>query len=70
MEKQDKIQETIAIEDLIVSTILNFCENAAELGCPRDKDVDMWFRELEPEAMTKVAVHLIEIVKRDAKRFA
>jgi len=31
----------IAIEDLVVLNILSFCENAAELGCPKNKEVDM-----------------------------
>jgi len=57
----------IAVENLIISTILTFCENAAELGCPRDKDVDMWFRELSHEEATKVVEKMIEIDKRDAK---
>jgi hypothetical protein len=60
--------KSIAIEELVVSTILNFCENAAELGCPKDKGVDMWFRELEPEDMLKAADHLLEIIERDGKR--
>jgi len=62
--------ETIAIEDLIIDVILGFCENAAELGCPKEeKEVDMWFRNLSPEGMLKVADKLIEIELRDAERF-
>ena len=57
--------KTVAIEDLIVSTILTFCENAAELGCPRDKEVDMWFRELPYEEQYKVADKMSEIEERD-----
>jgi len=59
--------KTIAIEDLIVSTILTFCENAAELGCPRDREVDMWFRALSSEDQNKVASKMIEIEERYAK---
>jgi len=59
----------IAIEDITVVAIVTFCENAAELGCPRDKEVDMWFRELcaddYPEAQ-KVAGKLLDIIQRDA----
>jgi hypothetical protein len=62
------MMKSIAIEELVVSTILNFCENAAELGCPKGKEVDMWFRELEPEDMLKTADHLLEIIERDGKR--
>jgi len=57
----------VAIEDLIVKTILTFCENAAELGCPRDREVDMWFRELSSEDQYKVASKMMEIEERYAK---
>ena len=30
------------------------CANAAELGCPRDKEVDMWYRELSPDGRIEV----------------
>ena len=56
--------KTVAIEDIMVATILTFCENAAELGCPRDKEVDMWFRELSLEDARKVAEKMIEIEER------
>jgi len=59
--------KTVAIEDLIVGTILTFCENAAELGCPRELDVDMWFRELSSEEQNKVASKMMEIEERYAK---
>ena len=57
--------KTVAIEDLVIGTILTFCENAAELGCPKDKEVDMWFRELPYEEQYKVADKMMEIEKRD-----
>ena len=57
----------IAIEDLIADTILWFCENAAELGCPRDKEVDMWFRELDKTDQFKVGEKLLDIMERDAR---
>jgi len=57
--------KTVAIEDLVISTILTFCENAAELGCPKDKEVDMWFRELPYEEQYKVADKMSEIEERD-----
>jgi hypothetical protein len=56
--------KTVSIESLYVGTILTFCENAAELGCPRNKEVDMWFRELSPEEQLKVADKMIEIEER------
>jgi len=59
--------KTVALEDLVASTILTFCENAAELGCPREKEVDMWFRELSGEEMFKVGEKLLDIQERDAK---
>jgi len=62
--------KTVAIEDLMAETILNFCENAAELGCPKDKEVDMWFRYLEPKDQRKVADKLLNIIERDTKRFS
>lgn len=44
-----------------VDTILTFCENAALLGCPRSVDVDMWFRELNPNERADVVMKLKEI---------
>ena len=52
---------TVAIEDIMADTIVSFCENSAQLGCPRDKDVDMWFRELSREERHEVMEKLIDI---------
>jgi len=42
-----KIKHTKStLEAAMLWTIVSFCENAAELGCPRDKEVDMWIREM------------------------
>lgn len=61
---------TVAIGDLVASTILTFCENLAELGCPKDcKEPDMWYRYLSPEEQRKVAEKMLEIEERDSKRF-
>jgi len=57
--------KTVALEDIYIGTILTFCENAAELGCPRDKDVDMWFRELSYEEQTAVVHKMMEIEQRN-----
>ena len=59
--------KTVSVEDLIISTILTFCENAAELGCPREKDVDMWFRELSYDEAFKVSEKIMDIQERDVK---
>ena len=56
--------KTIALEDLMIECILTFCENAAELGCPRDKEVDMWFRYLSHKDARKVAEKMLEIIER------
>jgi len=55
----------IAIEDIVASTVLTFCENLAELGCPKDeKNPDMWFRYLSPKEQRKVAEKMLEIEER------
>jgi hypothetical protein len=62
--------KTIELEELVASTILDFCENLAELGCPRkEKEPDMWYRNLTWDEKKKVADKLMTIVERDAKRF-
>jgi len=65
-KKSAKIN-TVHVEDLIVETILTFCENAAELGCPREQEVDMWFRYLPYKKQFKVAQKMVEIVERYEK---
>ena len=52
----------VALEDMLIFTVLTFCENAAELGCPRDKEVDMWFRELPIKKARKVANKMLELM--------
>lgn len=64
---KEQQMKTVAVESLVVDSILTFCENAAELGCPRDKDVDMWFRELSYEEQLKVADKMLEIEERNAR---
>ena len=56
--------KTIAMENLVADTILYFCENLAELGCPKDAEPDMWFRELSGEERYKVGEKLLEIIER------
>lgn len=55
----------VKIEDLVVETILTFCENAAELGCPREQEVGMWFRYLSYKEQFKVAEKMIKIMERN-----
>jgi len=57
--------KTVAIENIMADTIVSFCENAAELGCPRDQDVDMWFRYLSEEQRRTVMSKLLDIEERD-----
>lgn len=59
--------KTVALESLVVGTILTFCENAAELGCPKDQEVDMWFRYLSEEEQLNVADKMMEIEERNDK---
>jgi hypothetical protein len=48
--------------------ILSFCENLAELGCPKEeKDVDMWYRYLTPKQQNEVAEKLLCIIERTQK---
>lgn len=61
--------KTVELEDLYIATILTFCENAAELGCPKDKEVDMWFRELSYEEQYKIAQKMFDIEERNIKMY-
>jgi len=61
---------TIELSALVADTILSFCENLAELGCPREeKEPDMWFRNMSTKKQQEVAEKLIDIVERDINRF-
>ena len=59
--------KTVAIEDLMIGCILTFVENAAELGCPRDKEVDMWFRYLSNEEQYNVVEKMMKIEERNVE---
>lgn len=59
--------KTVALEDLVIITVLGFCENAAELGCPQNAEVDMWFRELDYKNQLKVSGKLIDIIRRSSR---
>lgn len=38
----------------MANAMKHVCENAAELGCPKGKEVDMWFRELSDDGRCDV----------------
>ena len=42
-----------------------FCENLAELGCPREEDSDMWFRHLSKEDGLNVIKKLNSIIEKN-----
>ena len=56
--------KTVALEGLMLDVILSFCENAAQLGCPKTKEVDMWIRELEPQKAIEVMEKLLCIIEK------
>jgi hypothetical protein len=60
--------KTVELGDLVAFTVLTFCENAAELGCPKGQEVDMWFRELSLKEMQEVGQKLLDIQERDSKK--
>ena len=59
-----KRMKTVAIEDLMLECIISFCENVAELGCPKEKAVDMWIRELPRKKALKVMDKLLTIMEQ------
>lgn len=56
---------TVAVEDLMSECIVSWCENLAELGCPKDQSPDMWFRYLSEEKRRIVMDKLLDIIERD-----
>lgn len=58
----------VAIEDLITTTILTFCENLAELGCPREAEPDMWFRNLSDEEQYDISSKMLDIQERNLSK--
>jgi len=60
----------VSIESLVATTILTFCENLAELGCPRSAEPDMWFRELSEKEQDAVGGKLLEIQERESQKAA
>lgn len=62
-----KDANNIELTELMLFCVVSFCENAAELGCPRDKEVDMWIRELPVKKALKVMDKLLTIIEKDYK---
>lgn len=63
--------ESVSVEDIMLANILYFCENAAELGCPKNEEVDMWIRNLADQdlkAARKVMRKLLDIMDRDYEK--
>jgi hypothetical protein len=61
--------KTVELSELMAGTIEAFCENAAELGCPRKEEVDMWFRNLLPKEQCAVCDKLLDIMDRDYEMY-
>ena len=47
--------------------LLTFFENAAELGCPINQEVDMWFRNLSREDSLNVTQKVIKKIEKESK---
>jgi hypothetical protein len=62
--------KTASLEQIVADVILSFCENLAELGCPRNAEPDIWFRELSNEERFKIADKLIDIEQRYEEEYA
>lgn len=57
--------KTIELEKLVAFTVLTFCENLAELGCPRNTEPDMWFRNLSDKRKEEVGSKMLDIISRE-----
>ena len=65
---KEKSMKKVALEDLMLYVIISFCENCAELGCPKNKEVDMWIREMDSKKAKKVMEKLLDIMERDNEK--
>ena len=63
--KNIKKQKYYDLDTMVAYFVKVFCENAAELGCPKETEVDMWFRYLSPEGQIKVGKKLLDIHERN-----
>jgi hypothetical protein len=70
--KRIKVKEPIVVslEALVSTTILTFCENLAELGCPKSAEPDMWFRGLSEKEMDAVGGKILDIQERESQKAA
>ena len=54
------------IKKIVNEVVLTFCENLAELGCPKDEpDADMLFRYLSIKGQLRVSKKIMKIMKRN-----
>ena len=60
--------KTVALEDLVLSNLVVFCENIRELGCPADKKVEEWFLGLSLDEGQVLADKLLDIHKKESQK--
>lgn len=60
---KDKLPK-IELTHFMAGVIEIFCENLAELGCPKDAEPDMWYRYLSDKQKIKVMKKLLKIIKK------
>lgn len=59
----DILTEQVKRNELLerADVVNDVCANAAELGCPQDQEVDMWYRNLTKTEQCDIITHLDEI---------
>jgi len=67
--KTMKHKNKVNVEDLMLAVIISFYDSAAELGCPSDKDVNVWIREMNYKNAFKVMEKLEDIIMKDYNAF-
>ena len=64
----EKTIKTVAIESLMDNVVMGFLENLAELGCPQnEKDLDLWYRNINVQDRNKIMEKLLDIMERNYK---
>ncbi len=58
----------VSLESLVSSTVLTFCENLTELGCPIAASPDLWFRNLSEKEQDIVGGKILDIQEREYKK--
>mgnify|MGYP001010111338 CR=1 FL=1 len=61
LQKSENIK-TIAIEELTGTVIRLFCEYADDLGCPKDKHIDEWVKEMSKEEIYDLGGKLVDMI--------